>query len=414
MEYTRNEIIDTIDSIGGIESIVLESVIDVYTALSTEYEKALTILDHYEGDDTSAFSIFQEASIIDKATGKNTGDSVIKKILLFVPRLLGAIVSAIASVFTKDYDKDIDTSVKRAEYAVSNSSNAQLTQIAKNVDSQTEGAVKFDPNKKEFKFGKKFCGMINKITLISSASTILVRIRQECKSPNTPYKKFAEEIKALFNGDKETDETTLTLGLNALTKLLHDGCEAGYLVSSSTKELSNHLQNKIKKDYADGKNVQKAMEAKELIDQIHEVSKTVANVTLFGRLGKKVIDVLGHDVSPAMLLPGKAGKNARAKARNGSENLASKIMQRTLHSGDYDEIDDLEFQNTDLEKNIRGTEKQRKVEEELHEKKQDLRADKKRLKKEAKKSDRKLQDSRDIRVDEDLEYELTGNVRGRK
>lgn len=355
MNDVRNEILD---SFCEIDDTVVEYTINVYEALSKEYEKAITILDHYDGDDMMSFGIFQEGEIMDKATGKYTDDSTIMKIIKFIPRLLMAIVSAVAGVFTKDYNKNLKASGDATEDTLKNASKEELAVIASRVDKTSEGMVQFDPNKKEFKLGKKLSRAWNRITLVTSATAVLTRLRQELKSPNTPYKKFAEELKAIFKGEKTADEVTISLGANAFKNGLYDACKSGYLVSSVCKELSGTLEKKCKKDYENGKDPQKAYEIKLLLDQISETSKTVANVTLLGRIG----NALFSDIALT--------KKGKATAKSGIEKLGNKLFGGVMHAEEQDEIDDINFQNQDLGAQIRGNETAADNEESLYEEKE--------------------------------------------
>lgn len=395
MNDVRNEILDSVCEIDGI---VVEYTINVYEALSKEYEKAITILDHYDGDDMTSFGIFQEGEIMDKATGKYTDDSTIMKIIKFIPRLLMAIVSAVAGVFTKDYNKKLKVSGDATEYALKNASEEELTAIASRVDKTSEGMVQFDPNKKEFKLGKKLSSAWNKITLVTSAAGVLTRLRQELKSPNTPYKKFAEELKAIFKGEKTADEGTIALGANAFKNGLYDACKSGYLVSSVCKELSGTLEKKCKKDCENGKDPQKAYEIKLLLDQLSETSKTVANVTLLGRIG----NALFSDIAIT-----RAGK---AKASSGVEKLLNKMAPGLLHTGDYDELYDLDAENNATGANIRGKNKTREVEEDIHDQKMSKRETKKKLTEEEKEAEERLKRVRDKMEDEEKEYDSTGKT----
>lgn len=384
MNDVRNEILDSVCKIDGT---VVEYTINVYEALSKEYEKAMTILDHYDGDDMISFGIFQEGEIMDKATGKYTDDSTIMKIIKFIPRLLMAIVSAVAGVFTKDYNKSLKTSGDAAEYALKNASKEELTVIASRVDKTSEGMVQFDPNKKEFKLGKKLSSAWNKITLVASAAAVLTRLRQELKSPNTPYKKFAEELKAIFKGEKTADEVTIALGADAFKNGLFDACKSGLLVGSVCKELSGILEKKCKKDCEDGKNPQKAYEIKLLLDQLSETSKTVANVTLLGRIG----NALFSDIALT--------KKGKATAKSGIEKLGNKLLGGVIHSDQQDEIDDINFQNQNLGAQIRGNETAADNVESLHDEKEEatglrrfLRGKKKESKKKRKEANEKWED----------------------
>lgn len=109
--------INILESIENVEKVVTESEMDVLMALSDSYDKAVMVMENYDGEDVESFSIFQESLImesdnkngestfrqIDKKTGKK--ESIIKSILWFIPRVVGAIINCIKNAFSKK-DKD--------------------------------------------------------------------------------------------------------------------------------------------------------------------------------------------------------------------------------------------------------------------------------------------------------------------
>lgn len=95
--YPKTTLLDSIDN---ITNVVNESSIDVLDALIDSYDKAELILENYDGDDLSAFSIFQEGKILDEVKKKGKNDSMIKKIALFIPRLIAALFSHLGKLIS--------------------------------------------------------------------------------------------------------------------------------------------------------------------------------------------------------------------------------------------------------------------------------------------------------------------------
>jgi len=56
---------EVLSSINGINNTVMESEMSVFDALSASYDKAVTIMENYSGEDLDMFSIFQEAEVAD-------------------------------------------------------------------------------------------------------------------------------------------------------------------------------------------------------------------------------------------------------------------------------------------------------------------------------------------------------------
>lgn len=297
MDNFRNEVIDTIDSFGSIETCVLETAVSVYECLSHEFDKVYSIMESDEESIDSSFGLFQEESIIDHATGKHTADGMFKKILLFVPRLLGGIVRAIAGVFTKDYKRDADKDYKNAQYTITHGTPDQLTKIADTINSGTDGQITFDPKTKKFSLGEKFRHIKNKIIIVTGSTVLLNRLRRACTSKNIPYKDLAKDLADIFNKNKGVDSDTIIYTLESMKQLMDDGLAASLTMKAVCEELSTVLTNKIQSDLAGGKDPQKLADAKNLLDKLGQMSGYVARVTGFGATGRKILGLLGRPIA---------------------------------------------------------------------------------------------------------------------
>lgn len=90
-----NELLMCIDQ---IDQSVNDAEINVLEALIGSYDKALMILQESSVQDYSAFEIFQEGEILDAAKG-SSDESIIKRILLFIPRFVKALIQMIVSKY---------------------------------------------------------------------------------------------------------------------------------------------------------------------------------------------------------------------------------------------------------------------------------------------------------------------------
>ena len=102
-----DNIYDVIRSIDDINQITNESDLGVLNALYDSYEKSSIILENYEGDDLSSFSIFQEGEILDKVRKEGKDDSAFMRIILFIPRIIRAMVKSIGKTVEDHPIKDI-------------------------------------------------------------------------------------------------------------------------------------------------------------------------------------------------------------------------------------------------------------------------------------------------------------------
>lgn len=97
MTNNVNLVDEILSSIDEVESLTMESSVDVIGSMIDSYDKMFTIQENYTGDsiDDVLTSFYQEGQIMDEVKTKGANDGTIKKILMFIPRLIAAIVHAI-------------------------------------------------------------------------------------------------------------------------------------------------------------------------------------------------------------------------------------------------------------------------------------------------------------------------------
>lgn len=92
MKNNATLIDEIFSSIDEMDSITMESSLEVMNSILDSYDKALTIMENYEGDDIDAFSmIYQEGEIMDEVRAKSKDSNMFVNIIAFIPRLLIAI-----------------------------------------------------------------------------------------------------------------------------------------------------------------------------------------------------------------------------------------------------------------------------------------------------------------------------------
>ena len=91
-----NEILSSIDN---IDDCVMEAEMNVISAMINEYDKAIMIMENYNGDSYDCFDIFQEGFKDDigtafKGVDKNgKKERILKRIIMFIPRLIQAFIN---------------------------------------------------------------------------------------------------------------------------------------------------------------------------------------------------------------------------------------------------------------------------------------------------------------------------------
>jgi hypothetical protein len=122
---------DLLMNIDQIDQSVNDSEINVLESMIQSYDKSIMILESYEGEDFSAFDIFQEGEKWDKfkedtkapVFGKK-GESVAKRFLMLIPRLIQKLIALIKRLFVKNknveqkMEKDIQTLKSKADKKV--------------------------------------------------------------------------------------------------------------------------------------------------------------------------------------------------------------------------------------------------------------------------------------------------------
>ena len=314
MECVRDEILDTLDSFGDIDSCVLECALTVYSAISSEFDKIISVMESNGETIDSGFGLFQESELLDYATGKNTADSTIMKIIKFVPKLIIGIIKSIGSIFTKDNKKDLDTSIKNAQYTITNADEAQLTQLAKQSNEASNGSINFDPKTKKFTLGEKFKHTKNRLIMLGLFPAVMTKIRRACKSKNVPYKSLANDIKDIFLKNKPVDGETVAYTLDSLKELLNDSFTVSLALKASCEEVSALLEKQMSNDLANGKDIEKSKAAKDLIDQIGKISGVVTSVTGFTAISRKVLKLFGRSAAHSAMYADKYDELADLKA----------------------------------------------------------------------------------------------------
>lgn len=315
------------DAIGDSAICTLESTIDVYTALSREYDKMRNICDNTS--DTSVFNIVQEGSLTDYATGKNTDDGMIKKIILFVPRLLIGIVKAITGSLSSTTESDCAELNKNIESA----SPETLESIEQNAPKTTENLISFDAKTKEFKVHGKLATWWNRIVLYRSTKKIITRLREVAKSDNLAYKEFINEIDAIRKKEKDFDEETIALAANVFADGVLDVNTTSKFLASACKEVGPQLEKQLKNAQAKGLDTTKMEEIKMMVDRVGYISSLSAKMSTGLRISNKLLGILPW---------------RRGKGNSGAEKLMTDVYD-TFHGDEAkDELQDMKNEERNL------------------------------------------------------------------
>lgn len=144
MRNNTNLVDEILSSIDMMDSITMESSLDVMGSLLDSYDKILTIQENYEGDvddlETIMESFYQEGEIMDEVKEKNKDRNIFMKILMFIPTLLQAIWHSIKKAW--DGGKAAETASSAADKVKDMASDAKnfLSKLI-SVDEDNKGKI---------------------------------------------------------------------------------------------------------------------------------------------------------------------------------------------------------------------------------------------------------------------------------
>ena len=108
---------EILSSIDNIDNCVMEAEMNVISAMINEYDKAIMIMENYNGDDYSSFDIFQEGfkDELNKPIRGVKGESIFKRIGMIIPRLIAMIVTAMKKLVSKILNRPIKKQSKESK-----------------------------------------------------------------------------------------------------------------------------------------------------------------------------------------------------------------------------------------------------------------------------------------------------------
>lgn len=310
-----NFVSEVLTAIDEAENVTLESMVEVYDNMLNEYDKLISSQTCYVEGFVMEASATKE-SIMDQATGAGKNESVITKIIAFLPRLIIATIKRIASIFTKDKEKEIKSFPDKLETTINNSSEEELKQKDEKLNKETDGVVRVHPKRKLF-IVRGFRHIKNAVMLLTTVPGLFKLIRESMQKKTFTWSRLASDMKnfyankgeitKLLNEGKSAEEISSQLKNYAadevscldMKDVLKIFTSSGFAISALADEAELTF-NKIavKKDKA-GLDPTEAMKAEEVARSVKNISGTIAFLTkifkgIFGfvtgfRDAKKVI-----------------------------------------------------------------------------------------------------------------------------
>ena len=147
--YNNNLTEDIIESINNIETVTVESEMNVLDSLIDEYHKSMMIYENYRGEDIGEFSVYQEGFGDTVKKGLNKGKAIfikiwnmIKKLFSFISRQIMRVINFVKRIFKKGNPKStnqiLDDMGVKPEKSESSSKTKETQSIPSNPISTTE------------------------------------------------------------------------------------------------------------------------------------------------------------------------------------------------------------------------------------------------------------------------------------
>ena len=104
---------EILSSIDNIDECVMEAELNVLSAMCNEYDKAIMIMENYNGNSYECFDIFQESVIMEDGEQQPKKDNIIKRFIKWIKDMINLIFDKIKGLWNKfrGKNKEVETSV---------------------------------------------------------------------------------------------------------------------------------------------------------------------------------------------------------------------------------------------------------------------------------------------------------------
>ena len=250
MIYTDN----IIDSIDIINTTTISSEMNVIEALTESIDKSFVIMENYENDDLSSFSIFQEGKILDTVKKESKKDSnKLITILKFIPRVISALIETLKP--SKKRKKKFEL-FKRNMGKINSMSLTEKRRKVKELNRKFNGEAEcyLDEKSGKIKFKHNSTGLIAKLALdyalLMNTYKLVKKIKEEF-DPLNPSKinEFIDNCDRIIHGDKNVSKLDIfDGGLEALSELTSTFFSVSGEITLILAQINTRTNDMIKKD----------------------------------------------------------------------------------------------------------------------------------------------------------------------
>lgn len=299
----NEEILSAIDNIDMTSS---ESEVCVIESIVNAYDKSFMIMENYENDDLSSFSIFQEGEILDTVKKESKkDDNKFITILMFIPRLIRAFIRSIKP--PKDA-KETANKLKDFSKKFDKLSTSEKERKVKELNEQFAGKFEcyLDEKSGKIKFKRNKAEIINKLglhlTLVFSTYNLYKRISSELDVLNpSSIRSFIDDCDKVIHGDKSISKVDLFEGgIDAFGDALSDffalSSEITVIGAEISTKLNDIAKNDMIKDVPNEKKQEIINNMNTLVSRITNINKmitaAVGSFKMLKTAGSMLVDCL--------------------------------------------------------------------------------------------------------------------------
>lgn len=300
--YMKYEILNALDR---VDTMYIESDIEILDALTDAYERASVVLEQYEEMELfTNLQMFQEGEILDKAMG-NKYENMLIRILKFIPRLLIATAEAIAKAFNQKEMQPAEDGIASAENIMNNGTPEEKHNLITYVNNNSDGQLKMNEDG-TFETPNFKVGIIGHLEFLKSSRDLMKRIKEEMDvNKSTSYKDLADHINNIINGREQITEDTAKLTFTALKQAMKDIVSLAPVLTETIGVIGNKLNKEIAEMEQNGnasqEDIQKQKEARQLLATVQKWSKMITTGNTVIKVVKKVFGIgkfLDQDINP--------------------------------------------------------------------------------------------------------------------
>ena len=261
-----------LSSLSELDQIELNTECDVLSSLTDSYMKSIHILEHYEGNDLSVFSIFMEdgdnnqqqqssndednRSVWQKAAG-NKNENIVFRILAYIPRLL----KEFWKWLTKEENKNPPETQEKKKKALKtfgerldemSESEIDELELKMNEDLPEGTSIKIDRDTHQISF-KNVKGALDSIDDLMGIGKNIWNIGESIKKEPENIQKILDEINAVKTGEKPMSANAIFMSTDEIGNVSDKANALNKNLTAGIGVIGSYFDNLAKSSEASGR-----------------------------------------------------------------------------------------------------------------------------------------------------------------